>query len=59
MPILLDESLSFGVLGDSGHGATEYWGVSVCGLLRVQSHGAGPVVYTKLIVTVCICTLDE
>jgi serine palmitoyltransferase len=29
VPILLDESLSFGVLGEGGHGATEHWGVSV------------------------------
>lgn len=29
VPILLDESLSFGVLGETGRGATEHWGVPV------------------------------
>ena len=29
IPILLDESLSFGVLGETGHGATEHWGLHV------------------------------
>ena len=29
IPIFLEESLSFGVLGDHGKGATEYWGISV------------------------------
>lgn len=29
VPILLDESLSFGVLGETGRGAPEHWGVPV------------------------------
>ena len=28
-PIFLEESLSFGVLGENGHGATEHWGLEV------------------------------
>lgn len=30
MPIFLEESLSFGVLGETGRGATEHFGISVC-----------------------------
>ena len=28
-PIFLEESLSFGVLGEHGRGATEHWGLEV------------------------------
>ena len=59
MRIMLDESMSFGVLGATGRGITEHFGVCVSSPFRSLSENSFALNFKNIFMTtVCMCVID-